>query len=219
MILSRLFRAGIIAGAVGAVIVGVSLVTVHVKSSDRIFASLDDVPVTQTALVLGARVYQDGRLSQILQDRIETAVELYEAGKVKKILVSGDNGQENYDEVNAMKDVLLTKGIPAEDIFLDHAGFDTYDSLYRADYIFDVESLTVVTQKFHLPRAVYVGQGLGIETYGLISDKRRYRDAERMQIRESLARVKAVMNVVFNSKSKYLGEKVPITGDSRASWD
>ena len=112
-------------------------------------------------IILGAYVRPDGALSWILRDRLDTGLELYRAGLAPKILVSGDHGQKNYNEVQTMKDYLLDHDVPAQDIFMDHAGFDTYDSLYRARDIFQVKSAIIVTQNFHLPRALYIARRLG----------------------------------------------------------
>lgn len=188
-------------------------------SADYISNELDEIPETQVALILGSRVYSSGVMSDVLIDRTIKGLELYERGKVSKILVSGDHGRAEYDEVNVVKDYLLENGVSEEDLFLDHAGFDTYDSIYRAKEIFEIESLIIVTQEFHLPRAVYIGNSLGIETYGYIADRQPYIAARWNSLRESLARVKALLNVTFHSEPKYLGEHIPITGDSRLSWD
>jgi len=188
-------------------------------SSSKIFEEIDDVPEAQTALILGAKVYSDGTLSDVLADRTIKGIELYKNGKVSKILVSGDHGRTEYDEVNAIKEYLLSNGVLGDDIFLDHAGFDTYDSLYRAREIFEVESLVIVTQEFHLPRAVYIGNALNIETYGYVADRQSYLADSRNRMRESLARIKAFGNVTFKSKPKFLGDAIPITGDSSLSWD
>ncbi len=189
------------------------------STKDQIFAIQDNISEQQTALLLGARVYDDGRLSHIMEDRALTAVELYQDKKVDKILISGDHGTSQYDEVNAIKDYLINKNIAPEDIFTDHAGFDTYDSVYRARDIFEVDSMIIVTQDFHLPRAVYIANSLGVKSIGVIADRRDYRDKERNQIRESIARVKAFLNVVFKAEPKFLGDKILIIGDSSDSWD
>jgi SanA protein len=189
------------------------------KSRPFILAKSTDLPQVQTALVLGAKVFNNGNLSDIFKDRLDTALELYNNKKVTKILVSGDHGTKEYDEVNAAKNYLLEKGVTPEDIFLDHAGFDTYDSLYRAKAIFEVKSLIITTQNFHLPRAVYLGNKMNIETYGLSADKHEYYGQTRNIIREWFARVKAWMNLALGSKPKYLGDKIPITGDGQLSWD
>lgn len=181
--------------------------------------SPEDVSPAQTVMILGARVFGDDVLSHVYEDRTLTALEIYRSGKAQKILISGDHGRKEYDEVNAAKDYLLERGVNGDDIFLDHAGFDTYDSMYRAREIFKVKSLIVVTQGFHLPRAVFIARELGLEAYGVSADKRVYAGALRNDVRESLARVKAALDILFHSKPKFLGEAVPITGDSRLSWD
>ena len=135
-------------------------------SNKYIIKNFSDLPHAQAVLLLGAKVKSDGMPSGILQDRIDTAIELYNAKKVDKILVSGDHGTKQYDEVNAMRKYLLDKNIPPQDIFLDHAGFDTYDSLYRARDIFQAKSLIVDTQNFHLNRALYIGKQLGLNLVG-----------------------------------------------------
>lgn len=188
-------------------------------ASPYIYQNQNQVPVAQAVLVLGAKVKTNGSLSSILEDRAQTALELYQAKKVEKILVSGDHGTKTYDEVNALKKYFLEKGVPATDLFLDHAGFDTYDSMYRARDIFHANSLIVVTQNFHLPRAVYIGKSLGENVLGLSADKHVYVGALRMEIREVLARVKAYFSVLLYLKPKFLGPAIPLTGDSAGSWD
>ena len=177
-------------------------------------------PEADAVLILGARVYSETRVSPMLHDRLTAGLALYEAGKAPKIIVSGDNGQEEYDEVNAMKTFLIERGVPPEDIFMDHAGFSTYESLYRARAIFGVDRAIVVTQGYHLKRAVYVGRALGVDAYGVASDPRAYAGAERYEAREKLARAKDFV-LVHTSRPKptYLGEPFPITGDGRATHD
>ncbi len=205
----------------GSTILAISLINSHIqkKSEAYIFFDIDKAPKTQAVLILGAKVSQSGRMSPMLYDRVETALDLYNEGKVEKFLVSGDHGKKNYDEVNPIKEYLLKKDIPPEDIFLDHAGFDTYDSLFRAKYIFQVQSLTVVTQNFHLPRAVYLGRSLVIDTYGVSADRQFYGGIEHNKSRETIASIKAFFDIHFRAKPKYLGEPIPITEDSRKSWD
>ena len=184
-----------------------------------ILPEISDLPEIEVVLVLGARVYREGGLSDVLKDRMLTALKLYEKGKVKKFLLSGDHGREEYDEVNAMNDFLLEKGVSAKDIFLDHAGFDTYDSIYRAKEIFEIDSMVIVTQAFHLPRALYVARALGIEAYGFAADRQVYVSARYNELREILARTKSFFDVMLKAKPMYLGEKIPISGDSAKSKD
>ncbi|MCK4635469.1 MAG: YdcF family protein [Candidatus Moranbacteria bacterium] len=187
------------------------------STQDQIYFNQDNLPEYQTALLLGAKVYDDGTLSFIMQDRADTAIEIYNLGKVEKILVSGDHGTTGYDEVNTVKNYLVKKGIPEKDIFTDHAGFDTYDSVYRAKNIFEVRSMIIVTQEFHLPRAIYIANSLGVESVGIVADKRR--SFLINYLRENVARIKAFLNVVFGAESEFLGERIPITGESKESWD
>ncbi len=173
----------------------------------------------QAALILGARVYDSGRMSPIFRDRVDTAFALYQAKRVEKLLVSGDHGQLDYDEVNAAREYLLERGVLEKDIFLDHAGFDTYDSVYRAKEIFGATSLMIVTQNFHLPRALYIADRLGIKACGQSADLQSYAGAERMETREIFARLKAFLNVKFKSKPRFLGERIDLNSDGRISWD
>ena len=181
---------------------------------------IDEIPKADCALVLGAKVYEDGTLSPILRDRVDYGIMLYERGVVPKILLSGDHGTKGYDEVNAMKNYCLDKGVPKEDIFLDHAGFCTYDSAVRAKEIFQCESVVVVTQRFHISRAIYDARGVGLTAVGFSADPREYTGQMLRESREWLARVKDFLSIeLLKPEPKYLGEAIPIWGDSMASWD
>ena len=170
-------------------------------------------------LVLGCRVYEDGSLSHMLQDRLRRGVELYDVGAAPKLLMSGDHGQKDYDEVNAMKRFAIEKGVPSEDVFMDHAGFSTYESLYRAKEIFGVEKVIIVTQEYHLHRALYIAQQLGLEAYGVASDYRSYAGQLLREIREILARNKDLVNTLFWPEPTWLGEFVPIDGNGDLTND
>lgn len=183
------------------------------------FTSTGSASPAQAALVLGAYVFPDGRVSMMVEDRLEAALALYRSGKVKKILVTGDHGRLEYDEVNTMRKYLESKGVPPEDIFMDHAGFDTYDSMYRARDVFQVRSAIVVTQRFHLPRAIYIARALGLEAQGVVADRWVYAKAEYYELRELAARTKAFRDVVLRAKPKLLGPVIPISGDGRATHD
>jgi len=178
-----------------------------------------DIGSFPVAIVLGARVVGATVIDGVYEDRLQTAINLYQEGKVSKILVSGDHGQVTYDEVNAGKDFLLKAGIPSNDIFLDHAGFDTYDSIYRAKNIFGINSALIITQNFHLPRALYFGHVLQMNTLGCSADLHKYADINSMEKREILARVKAWFITLCGAKSKYLGETYNITGNGEVTWD
>ena len=177
------------------------------------------VPRAQAALVLGAQVMPNGKPSSMLADRITAAEELYKAGRVDKLLLSGDHGRVKYDEVGTMRRILLERGIPADDIFTDHAGFDTWDSAQRARRVFDVRSAVVVTQGFHMARALYDARHAGLEATGFIADRRDYgRVMPRLRVREAAARVKTLGDVVTGADPHFLGAQIPISGDGRASW-
>lgn len=177
-----------------------------------------DAPSAQVAIVLGAQVHPDGRMSAMLADRVNTGARLYREGKVDKVLASGDNGTTTYDEVSAMRRGLLDAGVPDRDIFTDYAGFDTYSTMVRARKVFGVRSALVVTQGFHLPRAVWLAERAGLETFGVSSDLRRYGRANaRSNAREWLARPKAVQEVVVGREPRFLGPSIPIEGDGRVS--
>jgi len=181
---------------------------------------IDKLEKADCVLVPGAMVYDGERLSFILQDRVDYAIEIYKAGKADKLLFSGDHGQTDYDEVNAMMDYAISKGVSKEDIFLDHAGFSTYESMYRARDVFCVKSVIIVTQKFHVSRAVYIARALGLDAVGVNSDPRAYSNATSDAIRESLARVKDFFSVnVFLPEPKYIGDAIPIFGDSSETHD
>src|SRR3989344_291615 len=187
-------------------------VVVHFSSFSHIHKDTEAVEEKETALVLGAAVYSSGDLSPVYKKRADKALELYKAGKVSKILASGDNSTVEYNEVNPVRNYLLARGVPNEDIFLDHAGFDTYSTMYRARDIFEVSSVIIVTQSFHLPRAVFIARALGIDAYGVPADDGNFKVSN--YVREVLANEKALINVVFHRQPKYLGDTIPI-GEER----
>ncbi|MBR0232366.1 MAG: YdcF family protein [Clostridia bacterium] len=168
-------------------------------------------------LVLGAKVNADGTLSQYLQSRVDAAAQLYYAGAAPKILVSGDHMSDDYDEPNAMKAALVAYGIPAEVIFTDHAGFNTYDTMYRAKEIFCVGKALVVTQDFHMSRSLYIAKALGLEAKGVCCDNIPVMTKRAYELRETAARAKYFLSAIFKPKPTYLGEKIPISGDASAS--
>jgi len=185
---------------------------------DFLYMNMENMSPAETAIVFGAKVRNE-QMSPMFEDRVVSAMNLYKAKRVKKILVSGDHGRREYDEVNVAKDYLVSNGVNADDIFTDYAGFDTYDTIYRAKEVFDVGSAILVTQKFHLYRAIYIAKNLDMNVNGYSADIHIYSGSEIYSIRELFARVKAYFDVVVKSKPKYLGAKIPITGDGRKSWD
>ncbi|HZG58789.1 SanA/YdcF family protein [Paenibacillus sp.] len=221
--MSLLWRRALACFVIAAVALVAALAAMNARvetASAPFLVSAEKAPEAEAIVVLGARVYSETSVSPMLHDRLETGLALYEAGKAPKIIVSGDNGQAHYDEVNAMKRFLLDRGVPPEDIFMDHAGFSTYESMYRARDVFGVRKAIVVTQGYHLKRAVYVGRALGIDAFGVASDPREYVGAARYEAREKLARAKDFLLVhTTQPKPKFLGEPFPITGDGRATHD
>ncbi|OQB24783.1 MAG: vancomycin high temperature exclusion protein [Firmicutes bacterium ADurb.Bin182] len=170
-------------------------------------------------LVLGARVWSSGTLSAMLEDRVLQGIRLYEAGVSERLLMSGDHGRKNYDEVNHMKQYAVDKGVKPEHVFMDHAGFSTYESMYRARDIFKAEKIVIVTQEFHIYRAVYVARALGIDAYGVPTEPRIYKNEAYNGFREFLARVKDFIMVILGPEPTYLGEAIPISGSGTLTDD
>ncbi|SDG36940.1 SanA/YdcF family protein [Desulfosporosinus hippei] len=183
--------------------------------------STDEVPSADAVLVLGAYVFPSGTVSTMLKDRLTVGYELYGLGKAPKLLVSGDHGQKDYDEVNSMKTFLKDKGVPGQDVFMDHAGFSTYESMYRARDIFGVQKVIIVTQEYHLKRAVFVARALGLEAYGVSSDRHDYGQAMTIyNLREIAARNKDFLWAkVFKPEPTFLGESIPVIGDGKVTDD
>lgn len=168
------------------------------------------VPADRVAIVFGAAVYENGRLSSVLRDRMETAVVLYQDGKVQKILVSGDNRFAEYDEPGAMMDYAIERGVHPDDIQPDYGGRRTYDTCYRAREIFQLDSAVLVTQRFHLPRALFTCQRLGIEAVGVAADLQPYRAARWYEIRETVATAVALWDTIRQQPAPVLGDPIPI---------
>lgn len=170
-------------------------------------------------LILGAGIWDDNKPSPMLTDRLNEGIRLYQEGIAPKVLVSGDHGRVEYDEVNVMKNYLIDAGIPSEDIFMDHAGFSTYESVYRAKKIFGVEKMIVVTQEYHLYRALYICEQLEVEAYGAPSDPREYRGAFFRNARECVARDKDIFTCLFHVEPTYMGDSIDIKGNGDATND
>jgi len=174
--------------------------------------SLNELPPQRVAIVFGARVYPNGQLSGMLRDRVEMAVQLYEAGKVQKLIMSGDNRFEDYNEPDSMTEYAISRGVPAKDIQPDYAGRRTYDTCYRAKAIFGVTSAVLVTQNFHLPRALFICRNLGIDAVGVSSDISRYsrRSLLWSEVREVFAQVLSVADVIRQPPAEVLGEPISL---------
>lgn len=170
-------------------------------------------------IVLGAGVRPDGTPSDMLLDRLKTGVLAYNSAVAPKLIMSGDHGRKNYDEVNTMKNYALNNGIASADVFMDHAGFSTYDSMYRARDVFEVKKAIIVTQKYHLYRALYLAESMGIDCIGISADLNKYRNQESRELREMIARTKDFFSSIIKPKPKYLGEKIPVFGDGNVTND
>lgn len=169
-------------------------------------------------LILGAGIWGD-KPSPMLEDRLLEGIKLYQNNVSNKIIMSGDHGRTEYDEVNIMKNYAVEKGIPSENIFMDHAGFSTYESIYRAKEIFQAKKVVIVTQKYHLYRALYIANQLGLEAYGVGADPRQYAGETFREIREIFARDKDFIKCIFKPKPTYLGDTIPVNGNGDVTND
>ena len=211
--LASLFAAGICAvlGLNGYVKRSVSALIVSPEEAARSEADC--------IIVLGCKVREDGSPSDMLRDRLKRGVELYDLGAAPKLLMSGDHGRKTYNEVGTMKDYALSCGVPSSDVFMDHAGFSTYETMYRAKEIFGAKKVIIVTQSYHLYRALYIAEKLGLDARGVSCDYQTYRGQLRRDVREVLARCKDVMSCIIKPEPKYLGEAIPVSGDGDLTND
>lgn len=183
--------------------------------NDDEYSQLTDV---DCILVLGAGIWGD-KPSPMLEDRLNEAISLYKNGVSSKIIMSGDHGKTDYDEVNTMKNYAIQQGIPSKDIFMDHAGFSSYESMFRAKEIFGANKIVIVTQKYHLYRSIYIARQLGIEAYGVGADPRKYVGETYREIREILARDKDFIKCIFKPEPTYLGDTIPVSGNGDITND
>lgn len=208
-------------GGVLALVLAVVVVAVLVfvgTNAAAVLTTRDDIVDQQTAaafdadaiVVLGASVRPDGTPSGILQDRLDDGIALYFAGAAPKIIMSGDNGTESYNECWAMKRYAVSQGVPSEDVFCDHAGFSTYETMYRARHVFGAERIVVATQTYHLYRALYDAQGVGMEAIGVPSDYGEYANQSWYDIREVFARTKDFFQVLFSVPSTFVGDPISL---------
>lgn len=181
-------------------------------------SELSNLSDVDCILILGAGV-RNNAPSPMLEDRLLKGIELYNKNISNKIIMSGDHGREEYDEVNIMKDFAIDKGVKSEDIFMDHAGFSTYESIYRAKEIFEAKKIIIVTQSYHLYRALYIANSLGIEAYGVSADLRTYTNQLSREIREIVARDKDFIKCIYKPKPTYLGDTIPVSGNGDITND
>lgn len=196
-------------------IAAVSLSVYMVKATEKNIFTADTFKNDEKAdciLILGAGV-KDGKPKPMLRDRLLTGIELYKSGAAKKIIMSGDHGRADYDEVNVMRSFAIEQGVRAEDIFLDHAGFSTYDSVYRAKNIFGAENIIIVSQKYHLYRALYISEKLDVKAAGVSANLNTYGGQLKRDIREIIARDKDFFKCIIKPKAQIMGDKIPLDGD------
>lgn len=209
-----LLATGVLA-VVAVLIVAAANAIVLVRTHDRVTDDPAALPASQVAIVPGSFVHEDGRLGPVVQERVDAAVALYDAGTVGALLLSGDNGTTAYDEPDTMRDAVLAAGVPPEDVFTDYAGFNTWHTMRRAREVFGVESAVVVTQGFHVARAVDLARAAGLDAHGLaVGDE----GSLRVRARELLARVRGLGETVVRPDVTG-GPAIPISGDGRDSWD
>lgn len=211
----------IILGVLGVSAVGVinaymKLSVQDVLLSQEEAAQLENV---DCIIVLGCGVNAAGVPTPMLEDRLQRGVALYEAGASPKLLMSGDHGRESYNEVAVMKRYAVEQGVPSEAVFMDHAGFSTYETMYRARDIFCAHKVIIVTQQYHLYRAVYIAKSLGLDAYGVNCDYRTHGDQFFRDVREILARVKDFATAIIQPKPTYLGKAIPISGSGEMTHD
>ena len=183
--------------------------------TDNEYSSIKDI---DCIIILGAGIWGD-KPSPMLEDRLNEGIALYKNGVAKKLIMSGDHGRKEYDEVNVMKEYAIKNGVPSEDIFMDHAGFSSYESIYRAKEIFEANKIIIVTQKYHLYRALYIANQLGLDAYGVNSDPRQYVGTTYRECREILARNKDFIKCIFKPKFTYLGDSIPVSGNGDVTND
>ncbi len=194
-------------------------VNIYITSFGKKYIADEFTEKADCILILGCGVRADGSPSGMLADRLTTGISLYKSGAAPKIIMSGDHGRTNYDEVNLMKQYAIERGVPSSDIFMDHAGFSTYESMYRARDIFEAEKIIVVTQKYHLFRSLYIAHALGLDAQGCPADLTSYRGGIRREIREVLARNKDFLYCIFTPPPTYLGESIPVSGNGDLTND
>ena len=203
-----------------AIMLGINFYVVR-SAKDRLVTKghTDSTIHADCILVLGAGIRADGSPTPMLKDRLDTAIEVYKSGAAPKLLMSGDHSREDYDEVQTMKDYAIDKGVPSEDIFMDHAGFSTYESLYRARDIFQAQNIVIVTQKYHLYRALYTAEALSLRALGVPADTKTYGGQTYRDLREILARNKDFLTSIYKPKPTYLGDTIPVNGNGNITND
>lgn len=203
---------------VAALLIAISAINIFMICSVNTLIG-KEIENADCILVFGCGLKSDGTPSDMLRDRLITGINAYNNGLADKIIMSGDHGRKDYDEVNAMKAFAVEQGVKSEDVFMDHAGFSTYESLYRAKEIFKANRIICVTQKYHLYRALYTAKRLDIECVGISADLHKYRGDNAREMREVLARTKDFFTSIFKPKPKFLGDTIPVSGSGDITND
>lgn len=218
--MKKVLMYGIIFIAIIVIIILIINLYVRISTNKKIikeneYSKLSDV---DCIIILGAGIWGD-KPSPMLEDRLQEGIKLYQNNVSDKIIMSGDHGREEYDEVNIMKKYAIENGVPSENIFMDHAGFSTYESIYRAKDIFKAKKVVIVTQKYHLYRALYIANQLGLEAYGVGADPRQYVGATYRELREIIARNKDFIKCILKPEPTYLGDTIPVSGNGDITND
>ena len=201
-------------------LISIIAVNVYVKSSTKknIYNSLKRFPKNDVGIIFGAGINGD-QPGKYLKDRLDAGILLYKAKRINKILLSGDNGREEYDELTVMKNYCFRNGVDTSKIFIDYAGFDTYSTMYRAKYIFKIRKATLISQKYHLNRALYIGQKLGIKSVGYSANKGEYLGYTYVTFREYGSIFKSFFDVLRNREPRFLGDQIDVNGPSNYSQE
>lgn len=205
-----------------SVVGAIAAIMIVQKNGQKNITTIESLNQNADAIiVLGAGVKDDGSPSDILEDRLKTAIEVYNSGVCSKFILSGDHGRESYNEVSVMKEYIINNcDVEEKNVFLDHAGFSTYDSIYRAKYIFEVENAVIITNEYHLPRALYLAKKMGINANGISSDIRNYLFIESYKSREKLAQLKDFVYInLLKPEPKFLGESIPVSSSDGSETD
>lgn len=192
---------------------------VKISTKNRIISAKDAANMNADCIVVLWAAVRNGEPSPMLEDRLKQGIDLYYSGASNRILMSGDHTKKYYDEVNIMKQYAIDKGVPSEYVFMDYAGISTYDSMYRVREIFMANKVIIVTQRYHLFRALYIAKSLNLDAYGVASDPIIYAGQEYREVREIAARVKDFMKSIIKPKSTYLGNTIPVNGNGDTTND
>lgn len=221
----RWVKRTLLLGICFCLVVGISVLSINIYVTESVDENIlsvseaSELSDVDCIIVLGCGINSNGTPSDMLRDRLNFAIEIYKNGGAPKLLMSGDHGRVGYNEVGVMKQYAINAGVPSEDIFMDHAGFSTYETMYRAKEIFKAKKVIVVTQEYHLYRSVYNAEKLGMEAYGVESDVYWYENARFYEARECAARCKDFIWCIFKPSPTYLGDAIPVSGNGDVTND